>query len=132
MFKPDNLFTPEQIFKEATEIQSFLELEMIPEGSALVERSTFLSNYMSRTGKMYADAKYHKDTLLNSQIIVTLKSAMSEQMSASTLNKFIDSACKDFNYLVDWCERLNRSCTHELDLMRSLISKEKAEMQFNR
>lgn len=35
----------------------------------------------------------------------------------------------DEQYLVDWCDRLNRSATHRADLARSIISKQKAEMQ---
>ena len=41
---------------------------------------------------------------------------------------FIDSLCKNEQYLVDWCDRLNRTATHQLEWCRTIISKAKAEM----
>ena len=35
---------------------------------------------------------------------------------------------KEEQYLVDWCERINRTATHQLEWCRTLIAKARAEM----
>ncbi|GAB6121121.1 hypothetical protein [Dysgonomonas termitidis] len=63
-----------------------------------------------------------------------LNITMSEQAeeagaTSKAVNKIIDSLCKEEQYLVNWCERLNRSATHQLEWCRTLISKAKEEMR---
>jgi hypothetical protein len=84
---------------------------------------------MAQTGKMLADAKWHYNNLLNSEIIKALKDQ--DKMTASTLNNYIKGMCKDYQYLVDWIDRINATCTHQIDLMRSLISKHKEELKLS-
>jgi hypothetical protein len=125
--------TPDLLFKEAEEIQSFVESHFNADVPAACEdRGQYLEVYMARTGKMLADAKYWLDEQMNSAITQTLVEALkSKRWSATTINKKVDSLCKDQNYLVNWIERLNRTCTHQLAFMVTLISKHKAEMQMN-
>jgi Zn-dependent M16 (insulinase) family peptidase len=66
---------------------------------------------------------------LNSEIIKALKDQ--DKMTASTLNNYIKSMAKDYQYLVDWIDRINATCTHQIDLMRSLISKHKEELKLS-
>lgn len=121
----------EQIKSELKDIQKELECEMSEDANEAVYRGNQLAVFMARSGKLLADAKIHKDRKLNSEVIANLKKVIS--LPASTANKFIDALCYDENYLVNWCERVNRSCTHQLDWCRTLISKAKAEMSaFNR
>lgn len=130
MFKPDNITPENEIFIELKTIQEYLESSEISEGDGLVDRAHNLRIYLARTGKLLADSKYHADTMVNSEIMRLLRENV--ELPASTMNNFIKSACKNLNYLVDWSERMNRAITHEIELMRSLISKEKTEMQFSR
>jgi type III secretory pathway component EscV len=124
MFKPDSLSTPEQIFKECQEIQAFITSGVISEGNALVERAHILNEYSARTTKMLADAKWHLDDLTNSEIMKLIKNELPEMLSLKNQNKFIESVCKDYNYLVNWLDRLNANLTHQLDMLRTLISRE--------
>jgi hypothetical protein len=43
----------------------------------------------------------------------------------------VKANCETENFLYNWCERLNRSATHQLDWLRSLVSKEKEEMRLS-
>lgn len=122
--------TLEQIADNCKEIQSFIEAHYTADNpTAVVDRANALESYMALSGKMLADAKYHYNDMLSSVFIQAVKDGNRERMSASTLNKYVDSLCKDYQYLVDWCDRVNRTCTHQLDFSRTMISKLKEEMR---
>lgn len=68
---------------------------------------------------------------MKNEIFETLREAgKNAKTSATAVNMIIKSLCKEEQYMVDWCERINRSATHQLDWVRSVISKAKAEMQY--
>jgi len=122
------------ILKECEQIQSFLEADYpIDEPAACEAKGKDLEVYMARSGKMLADAKYWQDQFVNSAISETVKEALMAQKmwSISLVNKKVDALAKDYNYLVNWCDRINRTCTHQLDFIRTMLSKHKAEMQMN-
>lgn len=128
MFAPTNLATPEHIFQRCTFIQAFLEQVYNPtDGFDCVDRLAKAEAYMAESGKLLSDAKYNLRQLEESSIMKALIQAQKSKMSASTLNKYIDSLTRDYAYLVDWCDRINRSCTHSADFQRTLISKLKEE-----
>lgn len=117
---------------EAQEIQEFLEITMSDNPQEVIERGNELQVYMARTGKMLADAKY----ILNEQkkqetMDVVREFIIDQKLSAKVQNALIDGLCKDAQYLVDWIERLNAACTHQLDWCRSVNSKNKEEMRLN-
>lgn len=116
----------DQISEELKNIQSDLEVEMSEDANEAQYRGNKLAVHMARTGKLLADAKIHRDRKLSSEVVENLKKVV--QLPASTANKFVDALCYDENYLVNWAERVNRSCTHQLDWCRTIISKAKAEM----
>jgi len=120
------------LLKECEAIQSFLEADYPVDNPAACEaKGRDLEVYMARSGKMLADAKYWQDQFVNSAIMDTIKEALAQQKvwSISLINKKVDALAKDYNYLVTWCERINRTCSHQLDFIRTLISKHKTEMQ---
>ena len=96
-----NITPIDKISNELAAIDSYLNITMSEEVQEAVLRGNDLAVYIARTGKLLADAK---------------------------VNAIIDSLCKDEQYLVDWCERLNRTATHQLEWCRTVISKAKAEM----
>lgn len=117
---------------EAQEIQEFLEITMSDNPQKVIERGNDLQVYMARTGKMLADAKY----ILNEQkkqetMDVVREFIIDQKLSAKVQNALIDGLCKDAQYLVDWIDRLNAACTHQLDWCRSVNSKNKEEMRLN-
>lgn len=116
----------QQIIKELEIIQSVIDVELSDDLNQIVDRGNYCNAQMARTGKLLADAKIHRDRKLNSGVVENLKRVTA--LPASTANKYIDALCHDENYLVNWCERINRSCTHQIEWCRTLISKAKAEM----
>ncbi|MCL1932244.1 MAG: hypothetical protein FWF53_00305 [Candidatus Azobacteroides sp.] len=126
-----NYITPiDELTKEAEQIQSFCEITPGDNPQETAERITDLGVYIARTGKMLADAKYHlnrKKKDETTKLIINLISK--EKLSAKVQNALIDSICAEEQYLVDWIERLNRSCTHQNEAMRSLLSYEKENLR---
>lgn len=121
------LVTPvDKIIHELRIIQEQIEVELSEEITQVIDRGNYCSAQMARTGKLLADAKIHRDRKLRGSIISELKKITT--LPTSTANKFADALCEDENYLVNWCERVNRACTHQVDWCRTLISKAKAEM----
>lgn len=123
----NEIATQEQIVKELKIIQSVIDVEMNEDIQEAIDRGNYCSAQLARTGKLLADAKIIRDRKLSSEVVINMKKVIA--LPASTANKYVDALCFDENYLVNWCERVNRSCTHQLDWCRTLISKAKAEMQ---
>lgn len=115
----------EDIMSELTEIQSILEVELSESPQEIIDRGNYCTAQMARTSKLLSDAKMHKDRKLSNHIIAEMKKIAG--LPALTSNKFVDALCADENYIVNWAERLNRACTHQIDWCRTLISKAKAE-----
>lgn len=122
----------ENLEKEAMTMQSYLEVTMSDNPQEWTERGNTLCEYMARSGKCLADAKFHLAEKKKSFIIKDLTDLLVKAgLSATAQNNLISSSCGDMERLVTWFDRLNRTCTHQMDYIRSLISREKAEMQFN-
>ena len=116
----------EDIKKELTDIQNFLEMTMSEDAQEAVVRGNDLSVYMARTGKLVADSKYHRDQKLRSEMIKEYQKLL--DFPASVAVKYTDTLVENETYLMTWATRLNASCTHQLDWCRTIISKAKAEM----
>lgn len=117
----------EDIKKELTDIQNFLEITMSEDANEAVVRGNDLSVYMARTGKLVADAKHHRDQKLRSEMIKEYQKLL--DFPASVAVKYTETLVENETYLMTWATRLNASCTHQLDWCRTIISKAKAEMQ---
>lgn len=124
----EELITPfNQIKKELQEIQNFLEITMSEDVNEAICRGNDLAVYMARAGKLLADAKYYRENKLKSEFIAQINEITS--LAPSVAAKFVDSMVSDETLIMTWSERINRSCTHQLEWCRSVISKAKAEMQ---
>lgn len=127
-----NISSIDALRKEAKEIQAFLDITTGDDPVEIVERGNDLSVYISRTGKMLADAKMHLDIKRKCAIMEKLRGiGLKIDIPATTLNDLIRASCEEENYLVNWIERLNRTATHQLDWCRTLISKLKEEMKYS-
>jgi hypothetical protein len=116
---------------EAQKIQDYLDITVSTDPAEIVSRIGTLMAYMSRSGEMLAKAKRDLRAKKTTEISKTILSIAKEQcLSASVQNALLDSICGDEAYMVDWLERINRSCTHQLDSLRSLLSYEKEQMRF--
>lgn len=125
------ILSQEEILNNLGMFQTKIDNPLIDEPAQIMEQLTEAENIMVNSGKMLADAKYWLNDAMHSETIGTLKDLIKNQpkITSTAINQIIKSLCKDQQYLVDWCERLNRASTHRADLARSIISKQKAEMQ---
>ena len=120
------------MLKECEQIQAFLEITMTEDPNEIINRGNDLQVYLARTGKMLADAKRELNEKKRSEIFDILRKTSQETgATAKAVNGLIDSICSNENYLVDWLERLNRTCTHQLDWCRSVLSKAKEELRLS-
>lgn len=128
-----NITPKNQILAELNEIDGFLNRTMSENPEEAVVRGNDLAAYVARTGKMLADAKYHLNEAKNSEVMETLReAAKNAKATAKAVNALIDSLCREEQYLVDWCERANRTATHQLSWCVTVISKAKEEMKLGR
>jgi len=122
----DNIAPLSQIATECKSIQTYLEIAVSDEPAEIEQRGNDLSVYIARSGKLLADAKYHKDRAVKDSILKRLD----VNLSASALNKLIEADSHDENYYVNWLDRINRTATHQLEWIRSVLSKIKQEMAY--
>jgi hypothetical protein len=115
---------------EAKIIQDYLDITVSSDPAEIKERIAMLMTYMSRSGEMLAKAKKDLRKRKTNEISKTILSIAKEQcLSATVQNALLDSICEDESFLVDWIERINRTCTHQIDGLRSLLSYEKEQMR---
>ena len=120
----------EAIKTELEAMQAYLEITISENPAEVVERGATLQVYMARSGKMLADAKQELNKAMQSEVMeIIRKVAQDAGASHTAVNALVKSACRDQQYIVDWVERINRSCTHQLDYCRTLLSKYKEEMR---
>lgn len=118
--------------EEAKRIQDYLDVTVSSDPAELVDRIATLMTYMSRSGEMYAKAKKELRAKKTNEISKTILAIAKEQcLSATVQNALLDSICEDEAFMVDWLERINRTCTHQIDGLRSLLSYEKEQMRLH-
>jgi hypothetical protein len=123
----------EEIKKEAEVIQGYLDITVSNDPTEMAERISTLMSYMSRSGFMLAQAKKYLRSKKTTEISKTIiKIAKEGHLSATVQNALLDSICEEEAYMVDWLERLNRGCVHQIDGLRSLLSYEKEELRLTK
>lgn len=112
----------------AGEIQEYCDETISEDPNECVERGLKLVTYQSNTAKMLADAKYHQDIAKNNSV----RKNIAMNLSPSILKTLIESDSEKENYLVNWIDRINRTITNQVEFLRTVISKAKAEQYNNR
>ena len=122
------MLTIEQLKEKADKMAAYLEKPYKSDPDDLLERMSTLSVLMAQSGQCLADAKYYQDSIVNGAIMEAIQKAYEEKLSPSTINKFVTTAAKEQNHLVNSFDRINASATHLLDAVRTAISYEKSKM----
>lgn len=112
--------TLEQLEEESKQIDEFLNMTCSEEPEEALQRGLDLSTYLARTGKMLSDAKYWQDEAIVNSILNKLRDQL--DLSPMLFKKLVDSSVKRENYLVNWLDRMNRTCTHQMDFLRTVVS----------
>jgi Tfp pilus assembly protein PilP len=77
---------------------------------------------------MLAQAKKDLNKQKTAEIQKTIISIAKQAcLSANVQNALLKSICIDECELVDWIDRLNATCTHQIDALRSILSYVKEE-----
>jgi len=136
-----DFFIPiEKVQEEIIDIQRFLQTEVETDpaniqayGDEISIKIQTLNVYMARTGELLANAEYHLNKKIESEVIHDLIESMGQiAISAASQKQFIASQCSYEQYLVKLCERANKTCTHQIDSFRSLLSKHKEEYRYSK
>lgn len=115
--------TAQHIEERLGVIQDCLEAKYdSDEGSTIVDRISTISAYMAESGKLLGDAKYHLQSKMQSELMNLVKNLLPEYASSTLQNSFVKALCKDESKLVNIADRINASCVHQLDAMRSQLS----------
>lgn len=123
----------EDFYKEINEISGYLNITCSNNPQEIQERISTIMVYMMRTGEMLADAKKMLRKKKSNEIQNTiLRIAKDNCLSAKVQNALLDSIAEDEAYLVDRLDRLNASCVHQLDALRTLLSYEKESLRLNK
>lgn len=120
----------EPIINEAKHIQDFLEKECSGEINDMMDRLSKLNVYMARSGEMLAVAVQLQDQAVNATY--SLHEDTIKNMPASIADKFIKSHCAEQNALVKWIDRINATCKHQSDNLRTQISFAKEQLSLER
>jgi len=122
----------EEIEEEARKIQSYLEIDCSDNVDEIAERLKTLNVYQARSGFMLAEVqKMYRQKRASeiSEIIVSI--AKENYLSAKAQNALVDSMAQDEAFLVDWLDRINATCKHQQDALRSILSYERENLRLS-
>ena len=119
--------------QEIKEISDYLNITCSNNPQEIQERISTIMVYMIRTGEMLADAKKMLRRKKSDEIQNTIIQIAKENcLSAKIQNALLESIAEDEAFLVDRLDRLNASCVHQLDALRTLLSYEKEALRLNK
>jgi len=120
----------ERLLEEAEKMQNYLEIECSDNIAEVIERIRTLSVYLARSGSMLAEAKRIYRRKVTSEIANTIIAIAKENyLSAKAQNALVNAIAEDEAFLVDKLDRINSSCVHQIDALRSLLSYEKEQLR---
>lgn len=119
----------ESEIEELDKIQNYLLSNVSDDPSEIKERLSVVATYHSRLSFLLPEAKRQLRKKKTSEINETIiKIAKAEFLSAKVQNALLDSICDEEQFVVDRIERLQASCTHDIDANRSVLSYMKQEL----
>lgn len=119
--------------QEIKEISDYLNIACSNNPQEIQERISTIMVYMMRTGEMLANAKKMLRKKKSDEIQNTIiRIAKEDCLSAKIQNALLDSIAEDEAFLVDKLDRLNASCVHQLDALRTLLSFEKESLRLTK
>lgn len=120
--------TQEDLKNKATRMMDYLEMPAGSDPLEIMRRMENLNIMVAQAGRCLADAKYYQDQVVNKTIHEAIKNAFDEKLSPSVINKYVNTAAKEHNYLVNMFDRINAAAVHQIDSLRSILSYKKSEM----
>ena len=120
----------EKIERELRDMQNFLEITINgTDGEELFNRIADLQVYMARSGELVAVTEEMLSAKKSYGLMTEVLDKIREQkLSASVQNAMLSGICIEEAKLAKWADRINRTCVHQLDGTRSLLSYLKTEL----
>ncbi len=122
--------TIEEIREEVHQYQKELETPVPLEINHCLERLSYLSGIHSRTGYLLANAKKNMRLVKESQLNTYLSKTNERYLSSKIQNALLEGIAIEETYYVELLEKMNVACSQQMDVCRTIISKEKEEMRF--
>ena len=120
----------EKYCEELENIQKYLEITVSDDPDEISERLASISVYMARTGFILAEARMELDQAR--VLVYSSHSGTISKLPASVSKMFIESVTDQQNRLVNWLDRLNSTCIHQGDILRTLLSFQKENLKLTR
>lgn len=117
----------EQIRKEARNIQMALECMNNSNIEAMIERLDQLGVYYARSGELLSEVVGMRDAAVARLFHDEKETIIS--LSPSLATKLVNSSASELNALEKWLDRINASCKHQCDNLRTMISYEKERLK---
>lgn len=122
----------EKMENEAQDMQVYMQDECSDNPAEIVERLKRLNVYQARSGLLLSEAKKMYRQKRASEISETIVAIAKDNfLSAKAQNALVDSIAQDEAFLVDWLDRINATCKHQQDTLRSILSYEKESLKLN-
>ena len=119
--------------EEAKKIQDYTDIQCSDNPEELKDRILTLQVYLSRSGYMLSQAKKELNKQKTAEIQKTIISIAKQAcLSANVQNALLKSICIEESELVDWIDRINATCTHQIDACRSILSYVKEDLKLGR
>ena len=117
------------MWTEIKQMQEFLEIEVSEDPNEICERMRTINVYMARSSRLLAEAKAHRrkaerDTIAALPDFPT--------MPANTLKKYLEVCSYEWYEIEDALENLYKTCVHQVDSLRSLLSFSKEDLRLTR
>ena len=117
------------LYREAHDMQQYLGAPYSGEINVLLERLSTLNVYMARSGEMLAEAVFLQEEAINRAFEENKERI--DCMAATVTNKYLTSCCRHENRLVKWLDRINATCKHQSDNLRTQISFVKEQLSLD-
>lgn len=127
----NNDMTVDEIRTEVEKYQVELEKPIPVEINYCIERLSYLSGIQSRTGYLLALAKKIVRTVKDDRLSIHLNNIRDNFLSSKIQNALLDGFAIEETYLVEILEKMHVSCSQQMEVCRTIISKEKEEMKFS-
>lgn len=101
----------------------------VQDETEVMERINNLNRMLSESGEYKAYSAYRVDEIVHGEIANAIDTAMGDKLSASTINQYVKTACKEWNYLTLAFDRINSAAGKQLMALQTLISYEKEKLK---
>lgn len=119
-----------ELLQEAESMQDYLEEGCGDNPHCMIERLSVLNSLMARSGKLLADAIRLQDEAISAVYDSEWDKVTS--ISPMQAKQYVSSKISEVSHAVKWYDRINATCKHQSDNLRTQISFAKEQMGLER